>query len=718
MKRTPSIWCLSSLSILFSLTLGSCKKSTLEASGSGESKAVAPAAPPKPAGVSAHAAKLGFAAHVGKEAEMFVGTVNLKAHLAEAEKSVWWKDLITFMQDKTPKPAGDAKSAEKAAGKIFKEDVFIAMGKGAGESLGKVREFMDLYNEVIYRALMTGGALSGIGGMSPKPDAFLQSIMEDSAMLERAAGLIGQAEIPPLTAGFKTEKPDETLKEIVTDEIIAEMTKKATLSEVNTALGGKFKVLELPLKQVITDEEKEKVLKGIAQRPGVPDPRPAIEKMLGELQKKKIMFAFGTVQGHVVFAAGKDLAHLAFVEKAGDSVLARQEFDFAAPFAEKNMLGLFSVDAAVLKALSTSQPLQPILRGLLSGLKSGEMFKALVAQLEPKVAELATLESKVYDYKHTNAAGLAWWDRGLHMEAQGGIEVSLYDVTKPLKLAATLEQPGTMLGFNYHCGTGTAGREYFEKWMQLIHFSATELVKAGLGGPQASGNLAMVEQMVLPHLLEMYRADKDIHQKALGTESALVVNFGGKLPMLPGVPMPQDGKERKMIRIAGVHDVVDRAVIGQSWDKMNAAIRKMVAAFPSPQPIPVPEVMSSDKNGVTTYFMPIPFASEDLNFYSSVSDRLFLLGTSKALNEEIATVASAPVAAPKTGMHYVINLAAVREVIKNYSALSPDADAKAGVKSAADWLAPFEKLQGSVRKEGGALRQSLSWEIHDVVKFD
>ena len=653
---------------------------------------------------------------------MYIGTVNLKSHLDAAAKSTWWKDLEALMNDKTPKPSGPdaAKGADKAKA-LFQQDVFLAMPKGGAASFEGLRQLSEAYNEITYRALMTGGMLGGMGGpgAAPNPDALMQSIMDDPALLERIAALLPRVEVPPLIAGFKADKPEELVKELFDEKAVAEMSKKGTASELTTALGGKFRCFEFKMKDLLTEKEKADMLGKVKSLPGRPDPKPMIEKIITEVQKKVLHFAFGAVDGHVIFAAGKDLSHLVFTDKPDASLLAKPDFDFALPYMEKNLLALVSVDAGAMQAMSTDQPFQPILRGLLSGFKSGEMFQGIAAQLEPKIAELAALEKSVFTHKYTNAVAVAWWDKGIHFEGQGGAEMTALDLKKPLRFASLLNDPGVVIGAVYsEAQTGSLdGRNYFEKWMELIHFTATQLVKAGLGGPQGAMMLGMADLQIIPHLTEFYKGSREIYENALGSEGAIIVDLGGKMPVLPGVPA--DGKERKMLRMAGVNEVANRALIGESWKKMDTSLKALIKAIPAPQPIPVPDPMTTEKNGITTYFLPLPMATEDLNFYTSVNDRLYLFGTSRNLNEAIAgKLAAPPAGAPKSGSHYVINMANVRELVKSFSGVVPSPDAKEGAKSAADWLAPFEKLQGSMTLEDGKLRSSMHWEIHDVMKFD
>ena len=706
---------------ILSLALSGCGKKP-EAAAPGTPSAAAPGAKPaaaKPSLVD-HAAKLGFAAHLPKETELFLGSVNLKAHLDAAKKSAFWKDVSSFIDDKVPAPSKAADPTVEAYKKLWGDDFFFALAKGASPTLSSVRELSELYTEITYRAMMAGGPLAGgAPAAGSQPEKMIKAIVDDPKLLKRAAATLGALQIPPMIIGVKTEKPDELIKELFPADKLAEVTKKAKSSELTTALGGKFKCLEFPLNAFLTDEMEKQMLSGVAEKPGADDPKAVIAKAIDDLQAKTVSFAYGTAGGYVIVAIGSTVSHLQFVDKADASLLAKPEFEKLLPFAGKDLVMLGASDASVMQAMSSDEPLQPMLRGLVSGLKSSEMFRGLATGLEPRVSEMALLEKRLYKRAFTSAVGIGWWDQGYHVESFGGADLGVFDTSKPLQFASLLDDPSLVFGFNYNTKPefSATGRAYVESWMEMIHHVAGELIKTGLGGPQGGQMFAMIDKTVIPELVNFYRGSKTIDEKALGTEQALIADIGGKLGGLPG--LPPEAADKKILRIAGVHAVVDRPLIGTNWTGMEAALKRMIAALPSPTPIPVPAPLSSEKNGVTTYFYPIPFATEDLLPCASVNDRLFMFGTSKNLNESIAgRLASAKADPADIGLKWKVNFGNIREIIKISASLSKNADATGGVKTASRWIAPFENMSGRCWNENGQRRDSMTWEIHDVKKFD
>ena len=93
-----------------------------------------------------------------------------------------------------------------------------------------------------------------------------------------------------------------------------------------------------------------------------------------------------------------------------------------------------------------------------------------------------------------------------------------------------------------------------------------------------------------------------------------------------------------MPRIGYVSTVTDRAKLQSSWTRLNDSaenILKTVSEMAGKE-IPMQVPMSSEKNDLKTWFIPIPFQNDDFVPSVSVSDELFFVSTSKAFSEGLA----------------------------------------------------------------------------------
>ena len=720
MRKTLRIgWCATVVAVV---VLGSgCKKQQVAvpaavAAGGGVKLA---AEGPVPV---ARATSLGFAVHLPASTEAYFSTLNLPAHFAAAKESNYFKDLTAFLDDRVPAPAtGTAPKAEakpKAFEKLLGNDFFLSLGKGAAKSIGGLQQLSALYSEFTYHSLMKGttpGAKPGSGGK----DQMLAAILKDPEMVQRMAEALGTLELPPIMVGVRSDKPDEVLKELIPEEMLANVRKKARVSQVTTQLSGKFTMLEGTGKDLLTDELKKQWLALLP--PESAAVLPALESAYATFQAKKYTLAYGTAGDYVIVTLGSARPDLQFITNPAVSLAARPEFSVMSPFQGKNLAAVVFTESGVLQAMQNPEPIQPMVRGLLAGLKDSPVFSGLAKTLEPKVAALGPIEHQLYAKPLTTLVGLAWWDKGLHVELDGGLSPKGLEGTKQLKFASLVGDPNVVMAMDYH-GDPQAGavlRDYVEGWADALHVAGLELAKANLFGEQGPKMATWIDLEIIPQLTDFYKASKSMFTTALGNEHAWVVDLGGHLPALPGLPAPDPKAEQKMVRLAGVDEVLDRKLIGDSWTQMETSLNGVAKAFPMLAGQKMPEVESTTKGGVTCYAYPSPFNSDDLTVCSSVGDKLFMIGTSRTLQEEIATrMLRADPSRDTPTMLWRLNWPRVREALKTFSPAAPAAPAADSMQAASKWMAPLGDMRGRLWIEAGHVRNSVFWEVKDTTKFD
>ena len=578
-----------------------------------------------------------------------------------------------------------------------------------------------------YRLMMSGMNApapkeGGAPGAKALPGAaFLTAIMRERESVKRIVDVMAALELPSITYGCKVEKPEEVLKALFTDDMLGEVRKKGKVSEVTSNLNGKFTLIEFSGKELLTEDLKKTWFAGMPQEAEAV--KPDLERLYAAYQAKSFAFSYGTAAGHMILTIGSSRPDFQFVTDPAGSLAMRPEFNLANSCLNKDLGGALFVDEAAIKALRNPQPLQPLLRGLLSGLKTSPMFSGLAKALEPKVEALGPLQDKVYSSPATTLTGLAWWDKGLHLELEGGLSAQGFEGSKPLKFASLVDDPNVVLAADFHRALQYEAdvQGMIEGLADLVHTAALELAKAGLFGEQGAKMAAWIDLEIIPHVVSFYHARNTLSTKALGDEAAMIFDLGGRQPALPGLPPPDPKADAKMLREVSVAEVVDRKVIGDSWTQMNAAVNGLTKAFPmlGGQKLPEPEV--SNKAGVTLYAYPSPFDSDDLTLSSAVSDKLFMYGTSKTLQEEIATklLRAAPSSDTSVAL-WRINWPRVGDVVRNFAPAEKTTAPPAvdSAQAAMKWLVPFGDLRGRLWIEAGHVRNSINWEIKDTKKFD
>jgi hypothetical protein len=721
---------LSVVAMLMGLT--QCKpKPAPEASTSSAAEPASPSAPAKAPSLVDHAAKLGVAAQLPQDTELFVSSVNLKAHLTALKTTAFYKEISALMADKTPAPTAGDKTWENVQ-KLWGDDFFIAGAAGFAQSAALLKDFNQLYNEVYFKAIMTGGAASMMGAPNANnPMIYLQAFLNDPATLERASKLVTAFELPPLLVGVKVEKADEVLKELMAPALIqAEADKKVTISEIKTAEGDTFTVATLDMMNVLPESGQQEALAKLP--PEVTDEsRKILAKAYDDLQAKKFLFAWGTAKGHIIFACGRTLDHIKFAANPATSILSQPEMAFLLPHVEKNLTSLAFMSGAALNSLNDPQPIVPMLKGAVSAMKENPVFKELGAKLDAQVAELSPLEAEVFTQEATNLVGVNWWDKGLHSEAVGGIKPKFMDSTKPLSYSSLVNKSGVIFGVNYQGNRayGKSVEAWMEKLFSIAYSAAQELVKAGIAGPEGGQQFAMFEGLLAPTLQKIYAADKEMSHKGLGTEAAFIIDINGKMPALPG--LPPETKGMMFPRITTVHEVTDRKALGDGWVTISKSINDAAAAFSGMAPaapdappagalFSIPDPITSEKNGVTSYFFGLPFFSGDLLPCSAINDKVLILSTSKEAAESFALDISTPVATPVDGLLWKFDLSALTDFMSSAASIAPNQtpDQVKQMKETLKWMKPFKAMQGRAYLDGTQWRSTFKWEITDLVSFD
>lgn len=654
--------------------------------------------------------RLGLAGSVPADVEFCVSSVQLKKYTEALKASRWWGQMMAFLEDKAPTP--DKTSS------VTVDEAFVAFGKDSVKSLVLLRQLNDLYNETAYRGMMSGGVLAGLG-TSFDAKKLMEAALRDPEVLEALILLLERFEMPPVMIGVASPEPEQVLKRMSDMLHLADWLGDAPQSRIVTAQGEKITVNEIAMDQVLTAERRRQWLEVLAQAaPGItPEMKDRIARGLEVLARKKWVLALGLGAQRAYVAVGKSKNQIRLANSVEDSLLARSEMRRLDAHALKG-LGLIACwDGVFLDVLQSDHPFQPIMRGLLAGLQTEKTFSGVARALEPQVIELAAAERAFYRSEHTNGAAVAWWDGGVQMEMAGGFPTAASAaLAKASQFSALLDEPELVFGLSGK-GTSTgAGRAYFEAWMRTVHATAHELVKTGVGGEQSAQMLKLADQAVLPSVIDLYNSTKTIGEKALSGDGAFIVDVGGKMPLLPG--MPPGGEAVPLPRFASVHEIQNRALIGVSWQNMETALQQLLKSVPAPQPIELPKVVVERSGDLTSYSYELPFDSRELGPCASLNDQIFMLGTSRVQQSHLAEVLKQPNANPAKGMRAKLNFAKLREFLKAFAAVRAQNGGAGELKAALKWLEPFEELDLRRWSEEGVSRGRLSWKMHDVLSYD
>ena len=730
MIRPHTLLLASAIILPLTVTLTCCKKKEMPEKPTVQ----APTGQPKVPTLADKAGKLGFASKLPLTTEFYFASANLKKHVDALKSSSFGKDIEAIISDKTPAPTAGDKSVS-AIKKLWGDDFFVAGARGFGESAMLFREANHLMNEMNFKQIM-GGTTGSLASPKSKanPLAMVEAALHDPEQMRRVKQFVAKFELPPLIMGFKADKPAALMKELLPDEMLKKASESGTLTDMTTADGISFKVITFDGAKLVTKQMQDDTLAHLPSDLET-DVKVSIEQIFESIQKKKFVIAVGSTDSYVLFACGKSIDHLKFVSEPSDSVLANPEMNWLAPHTEKNLIAIAYANAAVMSAMADDMPITPMIRGVVSAMKENKLFKDTAAKLDKQIGELSTLESAVYSRQATAMVGAAWWDKGLQAETFGGAKPKAFTQTGPLKFARFVEAPGVIFGMSFQRNMDyeKAVRSWMEKVIGMTYSAAKDLVQSGAFGKDSGQQFAMFDQMVLPTALKVYEADRSLNEKGLTGEMGFVLDVNGKMPPLP--MMPPETKGTKFPRITTMYDVSDRKQVADSWKTMNDSLSDLNKAMtgggsgsggPGLNPAAAADLMSSlqpissDKNGMTTWFYALPFFSGDLLPCASINDKLLLVSTSKDGAEAFAADVGKPTATKVEGLLWKLDLGALTDFLAGAAVLSPTQtpEQKKEMKQSLRWLKPFRAMRGHTFQENGQLHNTFSWEISDVVSFD
>lgn len=677
-----------------------------------------------------HAAKLGFAAKLPLDTELYVGSTQLKKHLGNIKKSAWWKELDALIEDKTPAPSAGEK-VQQLFMEAWGDDMFFAGTAGFAKDAVILKEFNRLYNEWNFKMLMAGGmaSLDSEDGSGFNPMKLIP-MLADEAGMEKAADFFAKFQLPPMLAGVKTEKAQELVAEIFSEKNLKNKPEEIEITDLKTPEGYALKVVTVRMDKLMTETKRKEITDGAAKILSE-DAMKAFTKALDDLSKKKFVFGMGAIEGHLLVACGQNLDHVKFVSDPAKSLLAKGDLGWLLPYAEKDVTGVIYATAATQSALHDDQPLVPMLRGAVAAMRENEMFKPMAAMLDKQVTEMSTLETAVYAHEFTSAAGISWWENGaLYLETFGGARTRFATLGKPLTFAGLVDRPGVVFGIAYHRNPEyeKAVRLWIEKIVSIGYTAAQQLVQAGIAGPDGGQQFALFEMMLLPTIKEVYQADRRINEQGLGSQFAYFLDVNGKMPSLPNVPL-EDAQKMKFPRLTMVAEVANRGEVAAGWETINKTITNLATIAGSmmgkgadgnaaPPAVPAPE--STSANGVTTWYYKNDIFNGDLFPVAAISDKLLVLSTSKAAAESFTAELAQPPAKAVDGCVWRLDLSALADFASDGVALSPTQtpeqikEARQNLK----WIQPLRALQGHIYQEKGQPRFSMKWQLSDIVSFD
>ena len=654
-----------------------CNKKSTEPSSEAQAKVEVPTPDVSDAEVSPaqRAAKLGFAQYLPANVSAYSAVINgssvidrmWKTPVGAVIKERLEEEGISF--DDLSDPQAQMSGILQLGGAQYGEDYFVAYGESAPKVSKEVIEFSDRMSYYVGRMAVYAGNAAVAGKLFEEnvhPNKLLTELFTKplKGLPANFIHMFREVDMPSYYQGVKVSGEDS--RALVRDQLEAvpnffsmievgveplaverggaqfegyKFSGKKMQEELAEGQGGMRLVLEPGLKQF-----------GMSQQ--------EIDEFIKLIEAKTIVALVGEVHGYVVLFMGSSEDDFVLVDDVEDSLCASDKIKFTDDYLDNDLFTYGFSDGGMGYDLSAIEKICYKLGGSFAkglsdqlaesdSLGNTQEIEVILDNIDKQARGLAAM------FKEADAGYVAYLEDGIKVEMQGGSNMPQYDMQSAHTLAPISQGEGQVLFANwatdpqYNEGLMTLIDRFVEvsylmsKQVLPLLASRAAADEGNADFIQYNASLQMFDQMFSKDLLDVWQALRTNMAEGLGAETALVIDVNGSLPKVPMLPKAiiEGGK---MPRVAYVSTVDDREKLQASWTRLNTALESLLkkASEMTGAEIPMQVPMSSEKDGLKTWFVPIPFQNDDFVPSVSVSDDLFFATTSKRFAEGLSSLAA------------------------------------------------------------------------------
>ncbi len=676
---------------------------------------------------------VGFAKHLPADTEYMISVLDGTDATRRVMASKVWKtfaEMSGMPGGDDLEEAGEDIIEEAMAGPaaMFAHEFTIAMGKGTSQQLQNMvvansrLSFFQMSGLVQMMDSAIGDGDDALGaGIDRFDEQFFIELLNDE---QSGVGLFEKTNMPPMYVAFKTtDENREMINQQVASglqffEFFDEMVAPVDIKRGEAEFKGYHLIGANIAKEMEGEkEDMEEVM-----------PSATADRLIKAIAEKNLYVMSGMYGEYVVLFAGSSPDDLVFADSVGSSLAGGNALAFCDAYADKDVLAIGYGNGEGLKKVmdQAKGSFADMSAGIRDGLSNSDNFgdtrdlDALLRMVEDREAALQAL-SKV------NGGGtIAFFDEGLKIESYGGIDSGFNDWDSPNNLAVLGEGPEVMLFMNMTSNVDydTKARDYIEALFETAYTGAMKVGDMPIQEDdpdfkQFRQMMGLFDTKFRPDLLAFWDGFSNGFDGSLGQERALVVDLAGAMPAFPGVPQAMVDSA-KFPRATWIAPVKDRGRLAGSWKKMNASMTNITASISEivGEEIPMQKPMSSDKDGSTTWFFPMPFFNDDFLPSVTVNDKWFTASTSKLQAIDLIDKANAGgkatngfvLRADFTRLHdYAEEMLGV--VAKNGEDMGISEDDLGQAKMVLDAFSEIDSMNIHVRREKGQLRSSFHFKV-------
>lgn len=675
------------------------------------------------------AAMLGIVGQLSKDTESVMALYDGKEIVSRLKGLKTWEFIreVSKEVDGTDPEEEIAAGAEEA-GKFLGQEVFIATGKGTVpqiENLAKVGRRMNYYQFKALTHSFNEAAKSGDLSTAGTPDEAY--MMEMAKELGKDMPLIESLALPPLLIGIKAAdaetlgKAQEQLGSSI--EMMFGMLGEGAKPVDFTKGGIAFKGYKLEGSFVAEQLEQGRADIEQMLEPG------DVDSLIAAIKKKNIVVAHASKDNYLMLYTGDSEEGCPLADSLDSSLAASDAISYVDGYKDKKLVGFLYGDKGISKSMLTGS-LKDIAHGIRDGLAGTDVYgdtrelAALLDMIGEKEDAVVALA------KPDTLGGLIVLEEGVKFELFGGNDYGAIDHAADHKLANLGSKDGVLLFSNWVSDKEYSKRagEYGEVLVETAYAMAEKIAGLNIEEEefvQFKQGFGLFNEKFRTDALAAWSA-LSTAESGLGTEGALVVDLNGTVPQFPGITQ-EVADQGKFFRATLVSPVTDRAKLGESWTQLDASLKNIFKTVSemTGEDIPMQKPLTSEKNGIMSYFFAVPFTNDDFVPSVTVSDKWFAASTSKLQALDLVTAADSA-AGERKGAWVEFDFDTLRKFTADWVALlEKHGEAMVGgpekfeefkaqlprIQKGLAAIEEFDSVSASERIEGGKLRSTLHFKV-------
>lgn len=633
--------------------------------------------------IAALAKKAGFATHLPADIEGYVSVLGGYDLYERLRKTELGKLIVQAMADQDI----DLDEAEQdddimMLKAVIGEELFAAFGDTAGEQFVNLHDIQKS-QQFHQMKMLVSMAASGITGKSD-PNAMQGAIMSmfGGILGDPKAGLetIEKSVMPPVIIGFKVSDADRR-----------EQLSATIAGLLGQALGANEEAPFVELKETIHDVDLTGITVDGARAVALADEdarqqmsqmfggRAEADRFLAAVAKKNLHVATGVKGDYVLIYLGGSMDGFKLVDEPADSLLAAKGMDFLNKYADKDIRYLAYGEEEALDTMMTDyEAFSSMALGLKAGLAETEAFGDTrdVQTLLGHVAKLDKELFAMFDYARAGVVGFL--EDGFKFESHGGSNLPSIDTSTAHTFSSLGEMEDVLLFSNSRSNPAFTGKVFemldsLGEASYLMTRRVAELEVDDGDFRQFQEGFGMFEALAAKDLAAIWQALSSDWAEGTGDEGALVIDTKGTLPKVPEVPgaIIENGR---IPRITYVTPIQDAEKLSKSWvtiENSIANILKTVKEQGGPE-IPMQELIENQKDGVRSFFYPIPMTTNNARPIVAMTDKNFFLSTSQTAVGEIKAKLEAGGGPLRQGAYTRLNFAVAKSLAEDWVKLAKE----------------------------------------------